>query len=343
MKQRLMAFGICLILLLSLCGCHRAPAASPLREDSAGTGYGALQKSALKEQDLYFLTYGLNRAQVVEVLGSPAEALLTADKAEGYRLQDGRRLEIIYSPQDHIQSATLTNQQGEKEDLFDYLIKIGILKTVGTTTTPSAPQEKPEEPQQPEEEAPGQEEIVPQPEQGFFSDDVYLYAVADQIIKEGALRETVVSALGKPNRFSSVDFAADGYLIDVYVMEDGSSLYLDYGYQRSQLRAVRKMTGSTVSDLIGTWGAEQKPNQFYRYTKNKTLFRSVMRGTTPDALYKRFGEPDWFEGEENHLRAAYQLINGAVIYFDFGDGNRGLSSAFVREQDGSISVFGLRG
>jgi len=350
MKQRLIAGFLCLALLVSLAGCHRAKGNLPLAEDSAGTGFGALQKSALTEQDLYFLNYGLTRAQVVSTLGSAPESMLTREGVEVYRLDDGRTVEITYSEQERVQQVTFTQQDGEEQSLFDYLVEIGVLKTAGGTgIKPPAdrpdqepadqptdqptdqPVDRPNEPQQP---------ITPS--EGFFSTETYGYEVADQIIVEGAQRETVVSALGKPNRFSSANFAADGYLIDVYVMEDGAQLYLDYGYQRSQLRAVRKIDGSSVSDLIGTWGAEEKPNNFYRYTKNRTLFNLVSKGTTPAALFKRFGEPDWLEGEEGHYRAVYQLINGAVLYFDFGEGNRSLASAYIREQDGTLAVFGLR-
>ncbi len=347
MKQRLMALSLCLLLLLSLCSCQKEEKAAA-KEESGGTGFGAVQKSALTEQDLYFMTYSTTRERIHQQLGTPQEALMTEDGVELYTLKDGQTLKITYSQQETVQEAIYTDQKGEQKNFFEYLTALGILQTVGGHL-PSAPVPDPSEPDQtPEQENPENPQLpeapsVQQPvKESFFSDKTYNMGVALQILKEGASRETVVSALGKPNRFSSVNFANDGYIIDVYVMDNGTILYLDYGYLRSTLRAVRKVEGSTIEDLMGQWGPEEKPQNFYRTTKNRTVFSSVKKESTPAAIFQRFGEPHWLEGEENHYQAAYKLLNDTILYLDFGAGNVGLSSAYLRAGDGSISIFALR-
>lgn len=350
MKQRVTAFFLCLILLLSLAGCKRQENTA-LKEESGGTGFGAVQKSVLTEQDLYFFTHSTTREQVLTALGNPQDSLLLEKNTETYLLKEGQTLKITYSDRDTVQTALYTDAAGKEQSLFDYLAQLGILKsttpTPGTTVTTPDP-----ETTIPETGTEGDVtvETTPAPEgetttgsndTGCFSNKTYSYAMAEQILALGVTRETVVSALGKPNRFSSVTFAKDSYLVDVYVMKDGSILYLDYGYLRNELRAVRRTDGGTSTNYLGTWGAEAKPEGFYRITKNKSVFKSVKKGTTPAALYRRFGEPDWLEGKENDYQAAYQLQDGAVLYFDFGTNQSSLTGALIRNNDGTVSVFAL--
>ena len=340
MKQRFLAIVLCLLITFGSSGC-KMEGHEEKRESSGGSGYGAVQKSVLTLQDLYFFHYSSSRQEILERLGSPHEAMLMEENGAKYRLEDGTVLEIVYSQRDTVQTAELTDPSGQKQSLFDYLTSLGILKTVapsgGQTQAPS--EEVPPTEVLPTPETPVE---TPKEETGYFSSRTYSYGLAEQILKAGALRETVVSAFGKPNRYGSVNYQEDGYLIDVYVMEDGSVLYLDYGYQRKTLRAVRKVKEGETSDYLGTWGAEEKPQGFYRITKNRGLFTSVKKGSTPAALFKRFGDPDWLTGEENHWKAAYQLQNNGVLYFDFGQGASGLSNAYILNGDGTIAVFPLR-
>ena len=346
MKQRIIAIGLCLLLSVGLSGCRLQEDIAE-RESSGGSGYGAVRKSVLTEQDLYFFNHTTTREEVLAELGTPQESMLTVDNGAEYQLKDGRTLSIVYSPRNIVQTAVLTDSSGAEQSLFDYLGSLGILKTVGFSPD-RQPEETPEHSETEEPETPSAGETITEvPTQTvtdteYFSARTYTYAVAEQILVEGALRETVVSAFGKPNRFASVTYEEDSYIIDVYVMEDGGILYADYGYLRNSLRAVRKVKDGLSSDYLGTWGVEEKPQGFYRITKNQALFTSVKKGSTPSTIFKRFGEPDWLTGDEQHWRAAYQLQNNAVLYFDFGEGGNQLSSAHIRKEDGSISIFALR-
>ena len=340
MKYRFAAMILCLALLLS--GCKTA-GQTALKEESGGTGYGATQKSVLTEQDLYFFTHTTTRATVLEKLGSPQESLMSTNATETYYLKDGQSLELTYSAREIVESALFTDAEGKAQSLFDYLVQVGVLKAaVSAPDVPEAETPNTEEtPVTPDTEAESQTPVVSE-DTGYFSNKTYSYAMAEQILTPGALRETVVSALGKPNRFASVDYAKDSYIIDVYVMEDGSVLYLDYGYLRSELRAVRKIEGSNASNYLVTWGAEEKPQGFFRITKNETLFSTMKKGATPADIFRRFGEPDWLEGNEQQYQVAYQLQVGDVLYLEFGTNNNSLSSALIRRSGGTVSVVALR-
>ncbi|MBQ7934755.1 MAG: hypothetical protein IJ333_00155 [Clostridia bacterium] len=88
MKQRVTAFFLCLILLLSLAGCKRQENTA-LKEESGGTGFGAVQKSVLTEQDLYFFTHSTTREQVLTALGNPQDSLLLEKKHRDLSAQRG--------------------------------------------------------------------------------------------------------------------------------------------------------------------------------------------------------------------------------------------------------------
>lgn len=340
MKHRVTAMILCLLLLL--CGCKTVDKTAT-KEDSGGTGYGASQKSALTVQDLYFFTHTTTRAVVREKLGSPQESLMSTKAVDTYRLAEGQTLELTYSQREVVETAVYTDETGKSQSLFDYLTQLGILKTVSSapenpvTDTPLEEDLSVEVPDQPIAETPAVSD-----DSAYFSNKTYSYAMAEQILALGTLRETVVSALGKPNRFSSVNFAKDSYIVDVYVMEDGSLLYLDYGYLRSELRAVRKLEGGSASNYLGVWEAESRPQGFYRITKNETLFSTLKKGTTPANIYRQFGEPDWLEGSEQTYRVAYQLQVGDILYLEFGTNNNSLSSALIQRSGGNISVVALR-
>lgn len=340
MKYRLMAMILCLGLLLGGCKTAEQTAA---KEDSGGTGYGAGQKSALTVQDLYFFTHTTTRATVLTNLGSPQESLMSTKAVDTYRLAEGQTLELTYSQREVVETAVYTDENGKTQSLFDYLVQIGILKTVGSAPeTPVIDPPAEEDPSAETPDLPAEESPVVSADTNYFSDKTYSYAMAEQILAIGALRETVVSALGKPNRFSSVDFAKDSYIVDVYVMEDGSLLYLDYGYLRNELRAVRKLEGGNAVNYLGTWGTEARPQGFYRITKNETLFSALKKGATPANIYLQFGEPDWLEGSEQSYRVAYQLQVGDILYLEFGTNNNSLSSALIRRSGGTVSVVALR-
>lgn len=337
MRNRWIAFLLAVTLVCSLSGCKRE-AVTKEQEESAGTGYGVTQKSALILQDLYFLRPGTARSAVATALGSPGSYALAESSTDTYRLTGGETLVLTYNENDKITEAVYTDTAGKKQDFFSYLKELGILTSYQSSGGAT------------EQEPPAEEEPVQKPENepiinadsGYFSTKRYSYEMAEQLLKEGVERETVVSALGKPNSYSSVTFQADSYIIDVYVMEDGSSLLLDYGYNRTSLRAVQQVKGTFSTTYLGTWGQEEKPNGFYRYTRNQTVFNTLKKNAKPSEIYRRFGEPDWLEGSADHYRDAYLLLNGGVFYLDFGADHSGLTAAVLKKSDGTIVNYTLR-
>ena len=352
MKKRWTAAILCFALLLGFSGCKSTPI-QKTKEESGGTGFGVINKSVLTMQDLYFLRPGSNRSTVNEKLGSPLSLALEETTDDTYRLTDGETLVLTYNLNQKVIKAELTDTAGKKKDFFAYLNELGIISNYkpegGGSTVPSVSEQDPEEPSEPvvqpdEQEVPSVEPLPAQkPQDGYFSSKRYNYEMAAEILKEGAERETVVSAFGKPNSFSSVNFEKDSYIIDVYTMEDGSVLYLDYGYNRTALRAVRRVSGSQVSAYLGAWGQEAKPEGYVRFTRNQEVFNNLKRNTKPSDIYRRFGAPDWLEGSASRYRDAYMLRDGAVFYMDFGPNHTGLTAVVLQRSDGSVVNYTLRG
>ncbi len=332
--KKIIALLLCISLAAGFSGCKKEEKA-PAREESGGTGYGTARSGALIEQDLYFLRPYTARAAVEEALGSPQSFVVSAENSCTYRLSKGEELTLNYTESDKLESAQYKNAEGKTQDLFDYLNSIGVMVNYVSGET-YQPEEQPEQEKEPIQEQPEQEQS------GYFSQKKYSYAMAEQILKVGALRETVISALGKPNDFGSVDYAKDGYIIDVYRMDDGSILYLDYGYARTKLRAARTEKGGNVSTYLGEWGAEERPDGIYRGDRNRHLFNSLKKKTKPAEIYSRFGAPDWLEGNADHYRDAYLLQDGSVLYLDFGEGHALLTAASIIKYDGGITPVQLR-
>ena len=151
MKQRIIALLLCVLTVLSISGC-RYQEESAERENSGGSGYGAVRKSVLTEQDLYFFNHSTTQSQVLAALGTPQESMLSVENGAEYRLKDGRTLSVVYSPRNTVQTAVLIDAEGAKKDLFDYLGELGIIKTVGSSSgqgsveTPAPEETVPSEP-----------------------------------------------------------------------------------------------------------------------------------------------------------------------------------------------------
>ena len=341
--KKIIALLLCLSLAAGISGCKKEDAALK-KEESAGTGYGTARSASLIEQDLYFLRPQAERAAVEEALGSPQSFVISAQNSCSYRLSKGEELTLTYSEADRLESATYQDAEGKKWDLFSYLNSIGVMVNYNNSEEPEETEPNEETPDAPTEEIPDEQpqQEIPADQGYYFATKRYSYPMAEQILKIGALRETVVSAFGKPNGFSSVDFAKDGYIIDVYLMDDGSTLYLDYGYARTKLRAARVEKGGNVSSYLGEWGAESKPDGIYRGDRTRHLFNSLKKNAKPSEIYSRFGAPDWLEGSADRYRDAYLLQDGSVIYLDFGAGHSALTAASIVKFDGSIISVQLR-
>ncbi len=340
MKRKIIAMLLFLLLIGGTGGCGKGASAPAPQEDGGGTGYDAAQKSILTQEDLYFLRPALARDVVEERLGSAQEYMIADGSTYTYSLNGGERLVLTYGNKDTLETAVYTDAKGKKQDFFSYLTSLGVL----TGYRGNGAEAKPDQPvDEPEEQAPQQEQLQEQIEDAnYFATRTYRYDLAKEILKKGVARDTVVAAMGKPNRYSSVDFKKNGYIIDVYVMEDGAALYLDYGYARAKLRAVQKVQGSNFSAYLGKWGAETMPQDFYRTTANVDGM-ILKKGATPSDIYmtSRLGEPDWYEGNQTKFIDAYQLSGGRILYLDFGSGHNSLASAYVLTAEGRRKPFML--
>ncbi len=347
MKRRWMALLLTGVMLCSLGGCKQAQV-QKAKEESGGTGYGVSDKSVLTVQDLYFLRPGTNRSNVNKQLGSSLSYALEESNNDTYRLTDGETLVLTYNENDKIVTAVFTDTAGKKQDFFAYLNELGIISNYqaesGTVTEPETDPESQPDTQPEPDQSTGTTEEQPavNTDGGYFSSKRYTYEMAEQILKLEVERETVVSAFGKPNSFSSVTFAKDSYLIDVYTMEDGGVLYLDYGYNRTNLRAARLVKGTTATDYLGTWGQEEKPEGYIRFTRNQSVFNTLKKNAKPSEIYRRFGAPDWLEGSATRYRDAYMLLGGDVFYLDFGPNHAGLTAVVLQRSDGSVVNYTLK-
>ena len=351
MKKALMLL-LCLSMSLALFSCNQEDGAEYAKEESGGSGFGVVKKSIITVSDLYFFSVNTNREQVEAALGSPQEYMISEDGAVTYRLENGAVLQLTYNQQGKVKDARFTDEVGKKWNLFDYLVELEVLKSASSTSqggnTGMGESVSGDANQKPDSDKPSsgnqdsEKEENPAESGGYFSAKRYSRDIASKILKEGVKREKVLSALGKPNSFSSITFQKESYLIDAYSMEDGSIYYLDYGYTREKLRAVRCVKGSSISVVLGEWGQQERPKDFYYTTRNLNAFQSLKKGTKPSELYRRFGEPDWYEGDSSRYQDAYQLMDGSVLYLDFGNGHSGLSAATVKDEKGALRPYTLR-
>lgn len=348
MKKALLLL-LSLILILSMSGCSQKEAVSYGKEESGGSGFGVVKKSAITLSDLYFFSVNTTRGEVLEALGSPQEYMIADGGAVTYRLDSGATLKLTYNQRDVVKTALFTDENGKEQDLFSYLVELGVLKSVGgvaqdgnTGVGQQATPEKEPDSQEQNQDENQKEESSAVEQGGYFSSLRYSLDIAEKLLKEGAKREMILSALGKPNSFGSVSYQKGSYIIDIYIMEDGSIYQLDYGYTREKLRAVRSVKGSRVSAVLGSWGQQERPQDFYYNTKNLNLFHSLKKGMKPSELYARLGAPDWYEGNERDYRDAYQLASGSILYLDFGNGHSGLVAATLQKADGTQAPYALR-
>ena len=353
MMRRILLIGICIAVGLSIGGCKNSSASgAPQKENSGGSGYGVAQKSSIKMSDLYFFSVNTTKDQVLAALGSPQKYTIAESGAVTYLLESGATLKLVYNNRDVVKTATLTDESGKSHNLFTYLVEEKVLESEGgvSQSQNTGVGEQLDQPASEKEETSSDNKPSSSPEKeeaskqndGYFSSQRYSKDIAEKLLKEGAKRKKILSALGKPNGYSSVAFKVGSYLVDLYYMEDGSTYYLDYGYNRETLRAVRAVKGGQSEMLLGSWKQEEKPKDFFYQTRNMTLFTSLKKGIKPSELYRQYGAPDWYEGNASRYRDAYQLMGGAVLYLDFGAGHNGLIAANVRQQDGAIVPYTLR-
>lgn len=97
-----------------------------------------------------------------------------------------------------------------------------------------------------------------------FASGSYNYILIEPVLGLGVPRSSILSAVGKPSYFFSHSFANDSYIIDCYNLNDGSKLYLDYGYARDNLRsAAIYKNGSYTSVLNAQWTEQVNARRLY--------------------------------------------------------------------------------
>ena len=324
MYKKAALFVLC-ILLLSSCAPKEEEFTSGT-EDGGGTGYGVSTQSLLKLSDFYFVTKSSTRENNRLSLGSPQYSVGTQDD---YTLSDGSRVTLIYNEKGVLQDSTYTEADAKTAyTLFDKLALLGVVRSSTgntssggqTTTTPSKPTE----------------EKTPQ---GVFSTAVYRRAAFDGTLNLYLSRTSVLSAFGLPTGFTARNYRYDSYILDCYALEDGSTLMLDYGYDRTNLRAAAiRSTDGSVRTYLGTWSAQQKPGDFVRKNVTINQLTALRKGSSPQKVYETVGEPQWFEGNALDYRDAFTLSDGSVVYLVYSDHHTKLASAYRMLDNKQVTV-----
>ena len=304
-------------------------------EDGGGTGYGVSVQSVLKLSDFYSVAKSSTRENNRTMLGSPQ---YTVAERDAYTLQDGSTVTLIYDAKGVLSDSLYTEQEsGKSYSLFDKLALLGVLKS-GSGGTSSAGAVTTDG-----QSGGSQSETSEGAPTGVFSKATYKRAAFDEALSLYLDRPTVLSTFGLPTGFTSRNYKKDSYILDTYLLEDGSMLLLDYGYDRKSLRAAAvKATDGTVSTYLGTWSGQAKPADFIRPTVTINQATSLSKGMTPEKVYEKIGEPMWFEGNAASYRDAYALSDGSVVYLEYENNHSKLLSAYRAAADGKQTAVTLK-
>lgn len=348
---------IVVIILFSLCGCHKPnPKYEYPKENAGGTGYGASSKSELYIEDFYFLTLGTEKAKV-EMLTGNAHYFRDNNKLlPVYTLNNGDNISITYDEK----NSTITNaeytfyENQQSENFFNILVELGILKsdkqesgseitvvpgieTGGNEDLPSVTPDK--TPLNPDGNVPSQTV-----KQGVhFATGMYNFMIVEPALTVNMPRDSILTVVGKPSYYFSHSFSQDSYIIDCYNLNDGSKLYLDYGYERLRLRCAAVYKNGTYTSILGTpWSAQSKPDGFTRTTVSRNKLNRLSKNTTPAKVYETMGEPSWYEGTRGSYNDIYCLTDGAQAILNFGSAHNKLTTITIKETDGKVTVVDLR-
>ena len=345
-------------LILSVCSCKKAmPGDSYLKENAGGTGYGAGIKSTLYIEDFYFVTVGTLRTAVELTLGSPHYTEEGNSFFAVYDLNNGDSIEFSYDEEKNtVSEAEYVYSDGNSENFFDILVEIGILKSSGsesnnpTVVLPNGDNEisggNDSNSASQSGNSSGQnssgtasQNVV----QGdLFASGMYNYMLIEPVLVLGVPRSAVIASVGKPNYYSSRDFTYDSYIIDCYNLNDGSKLYLDYGYARDNLRCAAIYKNGSYTSLLGaSWTAQVKPSGFTRSTISINAIGKLSKNMTPANAYKILGEPAWYEGSQGSYSDVFMLSDGRYAYLNFGSAHNKLTSVSIKEEDGTVTAVTL--
>ncbi len=332
------------------------------KENAAGTGYGAISKSNLYIEDFYFLTIGTEKSKVELINGSSHYFNDSNELLPVYKLNNGDSITIEYDKKTNaVAKATYTYSKDQtKQNFFDILVELGVLKSSNQltqeeiTVVPGVNEQDDPSNQPDSEQNNTQPDNTTEPDtttppptttvQGVhFATGVYDLATVKPVLAQGIQRESVLNVVGKPSYYSSQTFKADSYIIDCYNLNDGSKLYLDYGYERLRLRCAAVYRNGIYTPINNmTWSVQQKPTGFTRKKLTKTKLNLLSKNITPSKAYSLLGEPAWFEGNQGQYNDIYALDNDAVAVLNFGSAHNKLSSVSIKEKDGTVSVVSIQ-
>ena len=333
--MRKIAMLFCIIISLTLVAC--APDETPRAlgsEDGGGTGYGVTAKSVLRLSDFYGVARSSSRVNNRRMLGSPQVAVGNSDT---YTLENGDTVTLDYDAKGVLQDTTFTDRADNVSyTLFDKLVLLGVLRQTADAEK-TKPDTKPDDPQQ------GGNTPSPTPPDGVFSDKTYDRAAFEQSLSLSLDRATVLSTFGLPNAFAGRTYRKDGYIVDCYSLNDGSTLLLDYGYERGSLRAAAlRTTGGTMTTFLGSWSVQAKPADLARPTVSLNQVTGLRLGASPADVYGKIGEPAWFEGTAANYNDAFVMVDGSTVYLQYDKGRTKLTGAYRVTTDGKQLTVGLR-
>ena len=359
---RIAAAAVAVVMLTGICGCKKAvPQNAYEKENAAGTGYGTGVKSSLYIDDFYFLTVGTSKAAVELLAGSAHYHNENSELSPVYTLSNGDTIELTYDENKKtVTAAEYTyKEEDKKESFFDILVSLGILKssvqeTPGSTTTdiPSGNSDGESSilppPASSDGNTSGEQNSEDIPLQNVTQGEIFAMGMYDVSISKSGLyinqpRTEILNKIGRPNYFFSHNFSADSYIIDCYNLSDGSKLYLDYGYERANLRCAaiyKNGTYTTVTDA--PWQMQTKPTGFTRLSSDAAKINKLKKNMTPASVYASIGEPSWYEGTRASYTDVFLLNDGSYAYLNFGSAHNKLTSISIKGADGQITVVSLK-
>ncbi|MBR5782820.1 MAG: hypothetical protein IKY33_01175 [Clostridia bacterium] len=333
--KRVLPLLLILLVLLSACKPAEDREIRIGSEDGGGSGYGTDIKSVLELSDFYSVTSGSMRDNNLLMLGTPFFVLGESDT---YTLSDGSQVVLTYDAKGILEDTLYTEfETGLSYSLFDKLTQLGVLRGSQSDVETEPPADGSGETVTPPTGQGGSGGIV------LFSDRTYKLSEFEGRLSLYLDRSTILSTFGFPNYYRGRTYQKDSYIIDCYVLDDGSIMLLDYGYNRINLRgAALQEAGGVTRKYLGSWSVQSKPADFIRPRVELSSVTALKKGTTAKDVYRALGEPAWFEGNASKYREAYVLPDGNIIYLTYDDGHKTLTSAYRQTAEGQLLEVTLR-
>jgi hypothetical protein len=283
-----------------------------------------------------------------------------------YTLNNGDSISLKYDEKDSsvLEARYTYSKEQTTENFFKILVDLGVLKSTnqesdtpitvvpGTSTGTDEPNDKdPDTDDKADSEKEDGSNITDvqtpsyqKPTQGVqFASGMYNFNIIEPILTHNLPRETILSIVGKPSYFYSHSFTNDSYIIDCYNLNDGSKLYLDYGYERLRLRCAAIYKNGTYSSILGTpWTVQVKPEGFTRSVIARAKLDRLDKNLTPAKVYATIGEPSWYEGSRGNYNDIFMLSDGSKAILNFGSAHNKLTSISIKEKDGRVTVLELK-